>query len=114
MTRQSIIENIKHCDHYIETSNDHKHIEYYKLRKEELLKKLPGGKLPKQGIKVKSIQSPKQIALKYFDRIDSTQVKQIDVAKKEKVNIGSLSKAISRIRKGRIYGESRSFKKDYL
>lgn len=114
MRRETILKNIKHCDHYITTSNNPDHVEYYRSKKVELLKKLPEDSIPKQVVKFKSLQSPKKVALKYIDRIGAKQISQKEVAYRERVNEGSLSKAVYRIRKESNYAESRSFKEDYL
>lgn len=100
MRKETIIKNIKHCDHYIESLKNAEHVKYYKLRKKELIKELniKNYRLPREVIKVKSMRSPKKVALEFIDLYESKKLKLVDIAKSEKVNEGSLSKAIFRIR----------------
>jgi hypothetical protein len=114
MRKELVLKNIEHCDHYLKRATDKEHKKYYQERKSELLKILSTKGEFKFPIRNRSSQSPRKIALKYYDMIQAKQITLVDIAKYEKVNEGSLSKAIFRIRKESSYAKSRSFKKDYL
>lgn len=98
MRKETAIKNIEHCDYYIKNSKKVEHIDYYQTRKQELLQQISDSVEVKKVIKVKSTKSPKKIATEYIDLVQAKKLKIVDIAKYEKVNVGSLSKAIFRIR----------------
>ena len=112
MKQETILKNIKHCDYYINKLSNTQHKKYYIDRKYELIKMLPDDESLKriQSPKIISSKSPKLMAEKYFDLIQSGQLKLREVCKYEKVNEGSLSKAIFRIREKKGYGINKKIK----
>jgi hypothetical protein len=112
MRKELVLRNIEHCDHYLRILKDPQHQKYYTDRKNELIRMLPDDEPQEQNKSPKfiSAKSPKLIAEKYYDFIQSGQLKLREVCKYEKVNEGSLSKAIFRIREKKGYGINKKIK----
>ena len=112
MRKELILRNIEHCDYYLKRLKGPEQQKYYMDRKNELVRMLPDNEPQDQNKSPKfiSVKSPKLIAEKYYDLIQSGQLKLREVCKYEKVNEGSLSKAIFRIREKKGYGINKKIK----